>query len=134
MFENLFKMISTKNLYFASLKKCITKKHISNKNFWLCGFSYGFEPIDQIILVKKIRKNYSEYYKDVFTKSIYKLNYDYCEIGEILINKTVPVNILSPYIKYDDVTKRLAELNSKDYENYNIKDGTKKPLQKIKKY
>ncbi len=121
MFESLFKKVLSKNLYFASLKRCVTKESISNKN----RYNYGFESINKIILVRKITKDYHECYQDIFTKTIYKFDFDYCEIGEILINKTVPVQSLGPYIKYNDVIDALAKLNSEDYEQATMKQDIK---------
>lgn len=121
MFESLFKKILSKNLYFASLKRCVTRKSISNKN----RYNYGFESINQIILVRKIINDYHECYQDIFTKTIYKFDFDYCEIGEILINKTVPVQSLGPYIKYNDVIAALAKLNSGDCEQDTMQEDIK---------
>lgn len=129
MFESGFnKKISTKNLYYAALKRCVVKEFINNKyNCCLCQYHYEFEVIKQIILVKKIRKNG---YQDIFTKNIYKFEFDDCKIGDFLINATIPTSISAPYIKYSEAAQLLDQMNREDCAKDPLKDDSAKTLKK----
>lgn len=128
----LIKKISTKNLYLAALKVCVEKEIINNKYYWwLCSYHYEFEVIKRIILVKKIIKNC---YQDIFNKSIYKFEFDDCEIGYFLINATLPAPISAQYITYSEAAKLLARMNREDCEKDRVKENSVKSFQKAKKH
>lgn len=132
MSENWFnKKVSTKNLYYAALRVCVDKKFLNNYFIAFSSYQYKFDVIKRIILVKKIRKNC---YQDIFTKNIYKFEFDDCKIGDFLINATRPVSVSKPYITYNEASKLVDEINNVDYEKDTVNDDSVDSFQKIKKH
>ncbi len=131
MFENWFnKKISTKNLYYSALRYCVVKQSIPNKYFFFSTlYHYEFEVIKKVILVKKIRKNC---YQDIFTKNIYKFEFDDCNIGDFFINATIPISISAPYITYSEAAELLDRINNANCDKDTVNNDSANSFQKKK--
>lgn len=100
--------IRTKNLYCAEL---VRNEIIYHQNFNQTFKGIPFYPRKHV-LVKK--NEYDEHkYKDIFTKSSYRLFGDIRSVDEsIVICDLVPLCTNKKYIKYKDVDKIFENLNS----------------------
>lgn len=100
--------IRTKNLYCAELVKN-EETYFQNGNISLKGIP--FYPRKYILVRKKVYDD--DKYKDIFTKSSYRLFGDICSQNEmIVICDLVPACTNKKYIKYKDADKIFENLNS----------------------
>ena len=101
------KPISTKNLVIAECVELVkadsdsyTTKHYSPKKYVLVRFPSTFD-------------DFERYYTDVFTGTDYYLGSNpYAEVGSIVVDNLLPLNIPYPYITYEEARDILLKVNS----------------------
>jgi hypothetical protein len=114
------KQVSTKNLVVAECVRLIgadsnsyTTKHYSPKRYVLVSFSSTTEVSEK-------------YYTDIFTGTDYYIGSNpFAEIGSVVVDNCMPLNIPYPYITYEQARKILQCVKYTSCVSFDANDNSK---------